>query len=113
MKEQIIIIDESGDNLVTLAADDLPDFGPVQAQPRASNVEWELVEGSGGWDVILTREAFNGPYAGHVVLDPHNAVTLDRATQLRTNGQYAGFKKRADALACEVAFLNAYVLGRF
>lgn len=109
--EKLFVIDEQGD-LTTLYADDLPDLGPIKVT-RASNVEYELVPGSGGWDVQLTDETFNGPYAGQVVLNKDQTVLPERAAELAQKGLYRGFKTRAEALATEVAFLQQNTLGRF
>ena len=107
--EKLIVYDPETDKITTLHADDLPDLGKVEKIKRASNVEWEIVPGSGGWDVQLTDEPFNGPFRGTIIVSDILAMSPEAALSLG----YKGFKMRAEALQAEVAFLQRNVLGRY
>jgi len=82
--DKLILIDNDGD-VVTLHADDLPDFGRPKVG-RASHVEPGLVSGSDGWDVVLSDHPRNGAAAGTVVA---SGIPLDRREEaLRIEADY-------------------------
>lgn len=107
MREQVLVVSESGDQVTTLYDDHLPDLGRTLEIKRASYVEYEQVPGSGGWDVEIAL----GKFAGLIVLNPNEAILAGEAENRARNGAYRGFKTRQEALEVEVAFLNKHVLG--
>jgi hypothetical protein len=89
----MIVIEESGD-VTGLYGDWLHEtgIGTVKPNGRASEVEYELVTGSGGWDVRLTDHPRNGVHGGRVIA--------------------SGCKTRAEALALEVGWIQENILAK-
>jgi len=91
--ERVIVIDKTDGSVLTLNDDVLPNIGKREKPVRASVVEPGLVEGSEGWDVVLTDCVQNGKWAGHVVA---TNIPLDQ---------------RQLALKMERDFINTHILG--
>ena len=75
--------------MTSLYDDDLPPVGFKKKISRASNVEPDK---NGFWNVVLSKDPKNGPWAGK---------SLDCV-----------FEKRSEALACERLFIQENILGK-
>jgi len=107
--DKLMIIDNEG--IVTLYSDDLVGLGEPKIE-RASNVEFGIVPGSKGWDVVLTAAPRNGIYAHMVIVDASTAIRQDEAARGLADGTYKPFTTRQAALDVEVAFIQNMILGK-